>query len=450
VGGVIIMKINMPEDVNKIINKLHQHDFKAYAVGGCVRDSLLGCNPNDWDITTSARPEAVKALFKQTIDTGLQHGTVTIRMNNESYEVTTFRIDGEYQDNRKPVEVAFTSDLVEDLKRRDFTINAMAYNNEEGVIDIFNGIKDLEEGIIRCVGNPEERFNEDALRMLRAVRFCAQLGFVIEDKTKEAIKNNAQLINYISAERINMELTKTLISDNPHFISYLVALNLMEQILDEFMVNVSLDQNNPHHIYTVDEHIFESLKHIEPTKTLRWTMLLHDIGKGYTKTTDESNRSHFYGHVEKSVQLSENILNRLKFDNKSRDEILKLVTFHDYRIKPEMKQVRKAVNKISDALFLDYLKVQRADVLAQSPQLQEEKLKNLEAIKTCYEKIKEEKQCTSLKDLKITGSDLINIGFNQGKEIGVILGQLLDLVIAQPQLNNKETLLEKAANMKSY
>ncbi|MBC7960006.1 MAG: HD domain-containing protein [Vallitaleaceae bacterium] len=327
-----MVNIKLPKQVNDIIRKLNSKGYEAFAVGGCVRDCVLGVEPEDWDITTSALPEQVKALFYKTVDTGIKHGTVTILMDKMSYEVTTYRIDGPYENNRSPKNVHYTRDIIEDLKRRDFTMNAMAYNEDEGLVDAFSGVLSIENKRITCVGDPNERFQEDALRMLRAIRFSAKLGFDIDADTQVAIKNNAPLIQNISGERVHMELTKILTSNNPHFIKKCVDLGLMAYMIPEFMDTVGLEQSNLHHIYTVDGHIYEALKHIEPTETLRWTMFLHDIGKGTTKTLDEKGQGHFYGHPQKSCLLAKDILARLRFDNKTTKDILKLIEFHDYRI----------------------------------------------------------------------------------------------------------------------
>lgn len=444
-----MIKINIPKKVITIIEKLNQEGYEAYVVGGCVRDSILGKIPADWDITTSALPEQVKALFYKTIDTGLKHGTVTVLMGGEPFELTTYRIDGDYEDHRRPNDVSFTNELLEDLRRRDFTINAMAFNDKDGLIDAFSGLEDLNKGIIRCVGDPRERFEEDALRMLRAIRFAAKMSFAIDAQTLSAIYEQASLIENISGERLHSELTKILLSDNPGYIEKLYQSGLMTYILPEFEVNIGLEQQNSHHIYTVDQHIYETIKNIEATETLRWTMLLHDIGKGYCKSVDNQGIGHFYGHAEKSVLLTEKILDRLRFDNKTKKDVLKLIKYHDYRIEPQMKSVRKTVNLIGEELFLDYLKVQEADVMAQSPAFRVEHLKKLQDIFNCFEEIMANKECVTLKDLQLNGKDLLQAGISQGPSIGRILNQLLDAVLEEPSHNDKEWLLDKAKQIVS-
>lgn len=438
-----MIKLTIPQKAEEILRVLEEHGFEAYAVGGCVRDSMLGRVPDDWDITTSARPEQVKALFRRTVDTGLQHGTVTVLMEKEGFEVTTYRVDGEYEDGRHPKEVAFTASLEEDLKRRDFTINAMAYNPARGLVDLFRGQEDLAEGIIRCVGNPMERFTEDALRIMRAVRFSAQLGFVIEKNTKEALSVLAPNLKHVSAERIQAELLKLLVSPHPDDIRIAYETGITKEFLPEWDACMVTEQNTPHHCFTVGEHILHSLVNIRPDKVLRLTMLLHDIGKPAVKRTDENGRDHFKMHGPESEKMAHAILRRLKLDNDTITKVCRLVKWHDYRPLPEMKHVRRAVNKIGEELFPLYLEVQKADVLAQSTYRREEKLRRLEGVRECWEKIQEEQQCVSLKTLAVTGSDLISAGITPGKELGAILQGFLELVLEDPECNKKEILLEK-------
>ena len=293
------MHIILPDKVRLIIQKLTDEGFEAYAVGGCVRDCLLGKKPNDWDITTSATPIQVKSLFRRTIDTGIQHGTVTVMLGSEGYEVTTYRIDGAYEDARHPKEVTFTASLEEDLKRRDFTINAMAYNDDSGIVDLFGGLSDLDKGIIRAVGDPYDRFDEDALRILRAVRFAAQLDYAIDEKTLEALKKLAQNLTKISAERIRTELQKLLVSGHPEKMLTLYETGVSGVILPEFDLMMKTGQNTPHHMYSVGIHTIEALKNSvafddslyeDDIKNLRLTMLFHDCGKPAARTVDETGR----------------------------------------------------------------------------------------------------------------------------------------------------------------
>ena len=435
------IKILLPEKVNMIIKTIQAAGFEAYAVGGCVRDSILGRIPDDWDITTSANPQEIKKIFKRTIDTGIQHGTVTVMMDKEGFEVTTYRIDGEYEDSRHPKEVTFTSNLREDLRRRDFTINAMAYNEEVGLIDIFGGISDIEKKIIRCVGDAKERFTEDALRMMRAVRFSAQLGYSIEEGTKEAIKELAPNLKNISAERIQVELVKLVVSNNPDYLKVAYETGITAQVLAEFDLCMETDQNNPHHKYSVGEHILHSMKHIEADKVLRLSMLFHDMGKPKAKTEDEQGIHHFHGHNEISENIAEEVLKRLRFDNDTLYKVKSLVFFHDYHPGLTDKSVRKFVTKIGKELVPFYLLVQRADVLAQSEYKREDKLAKIDEVSRIFDGIIERGECLSLKDLAVNGKDLIALGMKPGKEIGETLEHFLQMVIANPSLNEKEILL---------
>ena len=436
--------MNLPVNVREIITTLESAGYEAYAVGGCVRDTLLNKEPDDWDITTSATPEQAKELFARTIDTGIQHGTITVLIGKETYEVTTYRIDGEYEDSRHPKEVIFTSNLLEDLKRRDFTINAMAYNDRSGIVDAFGGMQDLENKIIRCVGNPIERFSEDALRMMRAVRFSGQLGYEIESETAEAVKELAPTLSKISAERICTELVKLMVSDHPEYFLKAYELGMTKVFMPEFDAAMETVQNNPHHCYNVGEHILHSLIHVRKDKVLRLTMLFHDLGKALTRTTDEKGIDHFYGHVDESARIADDIMKRLRFDNDTRHKVVKLVKYHDLDMALTPKGVRKAIVKVSEELFPLLLEVQRGDFMAQSMYKREEKEAELKEIERIYARILEEKNCVSLKTLAVTGSDLIAAGMKPGKEIGEVLQKLLEEVLEDPALNTKEILLTKA------
>lgn len=435
------MKIQLPEKVSEIINTLQANGYEAYAVGGCVRDSILGRTPDDWDITTSATPLETKELFKRTFDTGIEHGTITVLLDKDAFEVTTYRVDGKYEDSRHPKEVTFTRSLSEDLLRRDFTINAMAYNDTEGLVDIFGGMEDLANRTIRCVGNAEARFGEDALRILRAVRFASQLGFEIEEETKQGIQKLAPTLANISAERIQVELIKMLISPNPELLRTAYELGITKVILPEFDTMMVTEQETPHHMYSVGEHTLKAIRLVRPEKVLRLTMLFHDIAKPLMKTIDENGVAHFKMHDVKGVEMTKSILRRLKFDNDTLGKVMKLVQYHDYRIPAEPKSVRKAMNKIGEELFPFYLEVREADTMAQSEYLREEKIQNIREMELCYKEILEKKECVSLKTLAISGSDLIADGMQPGKEIGFVLNTLLELVIEEPELNTKETLL---------
>ena len=440
-------RIRLPDKVRYIITQLEEAGHEAYAVGGCVRDSLLGRKPSDWDVTTSAKPWQVKEVFRHTIDTGIRHGTVTVMLEREGYEVTTYRIDGEYEDSRHPKEVIFTANLLEDLKRRDFTINAFAYNDKSGIVDAFDGMKDLDKGIVRCVGEAAERFGEDALRMLRAVRFSAQLGFSIAEETKSAIRELAPALRHISAERIQAELVKLLLSDHPDRMRDAYELGITGIILPELDIAFATAQHNPHHQYTVGEHLMQCLLHTRADKSLRIAALLHDIGKPSVKTTDEGGIDHFHGHVEVSEQMAVGILRRLKFDNDTIDKVQKYVRYHDYKPEPDAKSVRRAINKIGAEYFPQVMEIRRADTLAQGSYQREEKLTQIDETERLYTEIMEKSQCISLKTLEITGNDLIALGVPKGKQIGEILNQLLDEVLQNPENNVHAYLIEKVRKL---
>jgi len=441
------MELRIPEKAEIILHTLEEAGYEAYVVGGCVRDSILGRSPDDWDITTSAKPEEVKALFRRTVDTGLIHGTVTVMLDKEGFEVTTYRVDGEYEDGRHPKEVSFTASLEEDLKRRDFTINAMAYNPKRGLVDLFGGVQDMENRIIRCVGNPLERFTEDALRILRAVRFSAQLGFSIEGETLKAISVLAPNLKYVSAERIQVELLKLLVSPHPDYLRTAYEAGITKEILPEFDRCMETEQNTPHHCYNVGEHTLQSLLNIRADKVLRLTMLLHDFGKPVVKRTDEDGRDHFKTHGPEGEKMAVSILRRLKMDNDTIRKVRSLIKWHDYRPKGEAVSVRKAISLIGEELFPLYLEVQKADILAQSAYRREEKLARLTAVSALYEEILDRGQCISLKTMALTGRDLIDAGYTPGKELGEILEKLLVHVLENPEDNKKEILLKLAGTV---
>ena len=364
----------------------------------------------------------------------------------EGFEVTTYRIDGEYEDGRHPKEVTFTGEVREDLRRRDFTINAMAYNDKEGLLDLFGGIDDLNKKVIRCVGNPEERVTEDALRIMRAVRFAGQLGFSIEEKTKQAASKLAGNLEKISAERIETEIRKLLLSNHPELLRTAYELGITKVVLPEFDAIMQTEQNTPHHFTNVGEHTLKALELIPANKVLRYTMLLHDMGKPKMKTTDENGRDHFKGHGEESERIANEVLHRLKMDNDTIKKVTKLVKWHDVRTQPTPKAVRRAMNKLGEELYPLLLQVQYADTMAQSTYQREEKLERIHKVKVIYEQIIEEKQCFSIRNLAVNGKDLIAIGVTQGKQIGEILNELLEDVLEEPSHNTKEYLLELAKN----
>lgn len=443
-----MVDIHIPEKVSYIIDELSRGGYEAFAVGGCVRDSILGRTPEDWDITTSAKPFEVKRIFKRTIDTGIEHGTVTVMLGKDGFEVTTYRVDGEYEDNRHPKQVAFTANLIEDLKRRDFTINAMAYNPRTGIVDEFDGLTDLKSKVIRSVGDAGQRFDEDALRILRAVRFSAQLGFEIEEETCRAMALKAGHLKNISAERIQAELVKLLVSDNPDYIHKAYELGLTKIILPEYDGIVGVAQNTPNHIYTVDKHTLIALKAIEPKLALRLTMLIHDMGKPEVKKTLEDGRDIFYRHPEAGARMAKDILKRLKFDNDTLDKVVRLVKWHGLKYNAEPVDVRKALNRVGRDIFEDFIKVQTADVLAKSPMVIEKKLELLKEKEALYWQIIDEGQCFEIKSLAVNGRDLIQAGIKPGPLLGAVLERLTEEVIEDQSLNTKERLVALALEVK--
>lgn len=439
------MTMDMPKNVDIAINLLQSAGFEAYAVGGCVRDSLLGKTPNDWDITTSAKPEDMKSVFINfhCIDTGIKHGTVTVVIDGEPLEITTFRLDGEYEDNRHPKSVTFTSNLGADLGRRDFTVNAMAYSKMTGTVDLFGGQNDLKNGIIRCVGDPDRRFNEDALRILRALRFASALDFEIEEKTAQSLLKNCALLGNISEERIAKELLKLVCGKGAKRILTDFAPVLFE-ILPELQPMYKNSHDNPHHCYDIYEHTLIAVESIDPEPTLRFAMLLHDCGKPAVKKFDENGVAHFYGHQRISAEISAQILARLKVSNKFRDEILFLVSNHDrWELYENTEKMPRYLSKFGLDGVLKLLKVMRADVLAQSPEYRY-RLDQIADAEEIAKNLAAQKPCLSLSELQINGRTLMEIGIPQGRKLGAVLAQLLDEVIDGVTKNTQEALTTRA------
>lgn len=441
------MNITIPKNAAFIIKKLNDNGYEAYVVGGCVRDSVLGLTPADWDITTSARPEQVKALFSRTIDTGIKHGTITIMIDKEGYEVTTYRIGGTNPECDE-AETTFAKTLKEDLSYRDFTMNAMAYHPVEGIVDYFHGLEDIAQKTICCVEDPEERILEDPLRMLRAIRFAGQLDFQIEAGTFAAIKKHARTLSRSSQERIRMELLKMLMSDHPEVIRLAYESGLTEVFLPEFDLLMKTEQKNPHHCYSVGEHTIHAICNISKNPVLRLTMLFHDIGKTATKTTDEYGIDHFYGHYKVSADMANQIMKRMKFDNNTTKLVCTLISYHDTRFQSALtsgrRQLRKVISHVTPTLFPYLLQVMEADLLAQSTYYREEKLANLAEAKLAFKEIMDNKDCLSIKELKINGNDLKALGITEGKVIGAILNTLLTMVLENPELNQYIYLEELA------
>ena len=452
--------INVPADAARIIEKLELAGYEAYVVGGCVRDSILGREPGDWDITTSASPEQVKSIFPRTIDTGIEHGTVTVMEHHVGYEVTTYRVDGRYEDGRHPSSVTFTRSLAEDLLRRDFTINAMAYNPRTGLVDRYDGLGDLRRGCIRCVGVPEERFGEDALRILRALRFASQLGFSIEEETLAAMRKLAPKLEAVSAERVRVELVKLLGGMHPDLLVTVYETGVTKIILPEWDTMMETEQINPHHVYGVGIHTVKTIEamHREPEylaadeherMVYDMTMLLHDSGKPACRTMDEEGVEHFKGHPKVSAEIAKQVLRRLKFDNDTTDLVTALVRHHDCRFNMDRhgdtaKSVRHIVSTVGKERMKYLFPIQRADIVGQNPAYFERSMRRLDQLQEEYEKIMQSEQCVSIRELAVDGRDLIALGYEPGPELGETLKQLLQLVLDDPGTNTAETLTKHA------
>lgn len=452
------MNIKVPDKVTYIIRILKEHGYEAYAVGGCVRDSILGRIPGDWDITTSASPLEVKELFSRTIDTGIQHGTVTVMIEREGFEVTTYRLDGEYEDCRHPKQVEFTKSLREDLKRRDFTINAMAYNDEDGMVDLFQGIEDIQNRSIRCVGYAEDRFEEDALRMLRAVRFSAQLGFEIEEHTKAAIAKKVNNLTQISAERIREELNKIFRSNHPERLKIAYELGITKIVLPEFdqkMQKQGLYHSNEGYVclealklvqqIAQTEHIMWDYSQKE--QILRKLTAKEGLCLSYAVLLQSTAMPKHTLQTEVAADEAKKTLQRLKFDNETIHCVMKLVKYADYKIEDNDISVRKAMHHMGSDLMDLWFLLQRVNepcrLLEQKSQTDETNIE-LTSLYERYTTIMVEKHCVCLKDLKINGKDLIQLGCQPGVRIGELLDRLLQHVIQNPKQNERSLLISQA------
>ena len=433
------MKLHLPPKVKMILGILSENGYEAYVVGGCVRDSILARNPSDWDITTSAKPEDVCRIFHRTVGTGLKHGTVTVLIGDEQFEVTTYRGTAGHSEENTP-------DLVQDLLHRDFTINAMAYNDKSGLVDIVDGMNDLQRKVVRCVGEPDDRFDEDPLRILRAFRFAAETGFSIDRNTADRIPYFADRLRNVSGERIRDELVKILVSRNPEYWMELYKTGITAAVMPEFDLCMETPQNTPHHFYDVGTHTVKTLMAIEPDRILRLTMLMHDFGKPAMRFHDRLGRDHFKGHAAKSADIARDIMKRLRFDRETINKVCKLIYYHDYRPEPDPKAVRKAVYLIGPELFPLYIKVQWADNCGKSLYKRKEKQERVTRVARVYEQIMAEKPCLSRKELAINGEDLRELGI-RGRETGDILESALLMVLDEPEMNNREVLLKYASDL---
>ena len=439
--------ITLPDAVKTALDALHANGFEAYIVGGCVRDSLMGNTPKDYDITTNALPEQTKDVFKKyrVIETGIKHGTITVLINRMPLEITTYRIDSGYKDNRHPDHVTFTSSLEEDTARRDFTMNAIAYDEENGLADFHSGHDDIKNRLIRCVGDPDKRFGEDALRIMRAIRFSSVLGFDIENNTKEALFGNKELLKNISAERIASELIKLLGGKNVYNV-LMEYIDILGAVIPELLPMKNFCQNSPHHKYDVWDHTARVVANADNSPILRLAALFHDIGKPLSYI-EKDGRGHFYGHAKVSCDITRNILNRLKLDNYTKDTVLDIIWLHDAQINENNYAIKKFMNKHTPELFFMLLKMKKADDLGKGTDVTQ-RLEALVRMELLGKEILSEQACFSKKDLAVKGGDLIAEGFSPGRELGTILNSLLEEVIAERLPNKKQALIDYAKSIK--
>ena len=442
------IQITPPAPVQTALDLLCAAGFEAFVVGGCVRDALRGAEPHDWDCTTNAKPDQICACFRDfhVIETGLQHGTVTVVIEHMPIEITTYRIDGVYADHRRPDSVSFTDSLTDDLARRDFTVNAMAFHPERGLIDPFHGADDLRAGIIRCVGNPRDRFNEDGLRILRAMRFASVLDIRIEPETAAAVHDQKDLLHHISAERIDTELTKLLCGTGAERILTEFA-DVLFTVLPELEPMYGFDQKNPHHDYDVYTHTLKAVAACPPEPVLRWAALLHDTGKPHTFTLDERG-GHFYGHAVVSAEIAKRALKAMKCDRKRYDRVLLLVERHDTVMNGTEKQLKRIVRQIGEEAAEQLLLLHKADVTAQAACHRAERIAESDRLLGLLAELRAADACMSLKQLAVTGGDLLALGMPQGKAIGETLNRLLECVIEGSLPNEKAALLEKAVSLR--
>lgn len=436
------MNFEIPDGARHILQTLNSAGFEAYLVGGCVRDLLRGVEPHDWDICTSALPEETERCFagQRIIETGLKHGTVTVMEEGKPYEITTYRTEGPYSDSRRPDFVRFVPNLEEDLARRDFTMNAIAMDLEDNLRDPFGGADDIKAGLIRCVGEPNHRFQEDGLRVMRALRFAAVFGYEIEKQTTQAVHENRAMLDRVAAERINAELCKLLVGQNAGDVLRQYP-NVFCQFWPQLGPLVTLEQHNPWHCWGGWEHTIHAVEAVATDVTLRLTMLLHNIGKPACKSTDEQGIDHFYGHPAMSAQLADQMLRALKFDNKTRERVVLLVERHDAQLPPRSQVIRRWLTRLGPEAFFQLLEVKRADSMGQASEKVKDRLTELDEIKAKAERMLAERQCLTLKDLAVDGRDVIAAGIKPGPEVGQVLEGLLERVLSGEISNNRMALL---------
>lgn len=443
------MLIKIPDQVNRALNILEENGHSAYVVGGAVRDAIMQKPAHDWDITTSALPEETMKAFDgfRIIETGLKHGTVTVIVDGMDLEITTYRIEHGYSDNRHPDKVDFTNRIEDDLSRRDFTVNAIAYSPKRGFADPFGGRDDIQNKIIRCVGEADKRFGEDALRILRALRFSSLLGFVIEAETADSIHRNYPLLKNISVERIFVEMSKLLCGDGAGRILRDYE-DVVFFVLPELLPMKNCAQAHERHIYDVWGHSVKAVESIDPTPEKRFAMLLHDSGKPHCKSTDENGTDHFYGHADISEEIAKDIFIRLKTSAAFREHVCALIKYHDFTPdKISKKTYRKYIAKLGFDTVRELFSVRKADFLAQNPVFHEEEFRRNEYGMTIFESIDYKEDCFSVTDLEIGGNDVMALGVRQSPEVGDILDVLLDEVMGEKIENTHEALLERAKQL---
>ncbi len=440
--------IYLPRDVIGLLQTLQSAGHTAYVVGGCVRDSLLGRTPGDWDICTSARPEEMRRLFAdhQLILTGEKHGTVAVVLHGKPYEMTTYRLDGNYHDHRHPDAVQFVDDLPRDLARRDFTINAMAYSPQSGLVDLFHGREDLQNGVIRCVGNATARLEEDALRVLRALRFSATLGFSIAPETAAAIHRHAGGLAHVSAGRICAELRRLVTGPGAGRV-LLQYQDVVAQFLPETNAMAGFWQHNPHHIYTVWGHTAAAVGASAPDEAVRLALLFHDMAKPQCFTRDAAGTGHFYGHAQAGSALCRQAMQRLQFDSETVRLVSQLVLYHDTVLVPQKPAVRRWLNKIGQAQFCRLLAVHRGDTLGLAPALWPQRLAALQAVEDVLAQVLKEEACFSRKALAVNGRDIMALGVPQGRQVGEVLHKLLQCVLEGRLPNERQALLAYAKGL---
>lgn len=438
------MEFYASAEAEKAVEVLEANGFEAFYVGGCVRDNLLGRAPTDFDITTNALPEQTAAAFSgyHVIETGLKHGTVTAVINKQPIEVTTYRVDGAYHDCRHPDGVSFTRSLEEDLKRRDFTVNAMAYNKKSGLVDFWGGVDDLRMHRIRCVGEPELRFNEDALRILRALRFACVLDFSVDGATARAVHECRELLKHVSAERIAAELNKLLCGAGVERVM-LGYSDVIGVFIPELLPAVGFEQKNHHHIYDVYTHICKAVAAVPPEPALRLAALLHDVGKPETFFVDQNGTGHFYGHEDVSAKIAVEVMERLRYERALTERVHDLILYHDVTVPPDRRGVKRWLNRLSPPVLRQLIQLKRADTLAKDPRCLS-RMSEFSAIEELIESILREQECFSLKNLAVNGNDLISLGIPRGKDVGDALNRLLNAVINEELPNEREALLRKA------